>query len=287
MREFNLRQAVYSSILLQAEAPPAEIDSCQRQLPGICGGGNLRWRCTDCFGCPFVCGPCLLEDHQLNPFHRVKVWDATEGHFRRSSLQQAGFVLHVGHGGAKCPTFRANTFSMPSGDGGLMDTAFGHPPTHNMVPEEVAIDAEEEDGDTDWEDTPPLAQQGHSTPGIPFDEYLHSHFQIQRNVVIGHVNGFHQHTFRFCRCLGASAEWRQLLGLGLWSATFRIPRTVFTSECLRDQIYHSVHCKTSVNAYHTKMQKETHQGVARNFPVRHLRDMDSQQVPLTSLPVSD
>ncbi|KAI5997776.1 hypothetical protein F5J12DRAFT_785008 [Pisolithus orientalis] len=45
--------------------------------------------------------PRDCAEHRHQPFHRVEQWNGT--FFEESSLQLAGLVLHVGHGGQHCP----------------------------------------------------------------------------------------------------------------------------------------------------------------------------------------
>lgn len=59
------------------------------------------WRCIDCFNSPICCANKLVEEHGRLPFHRVRRWNGL--FFKRSSLGEAGLVLHLGHDGQPCP----------------------------------------------------------------------------------------------------------------------------------------------------------------------------------------
>ncbi|KIN96427.1 hypothetical protein M404DRAFT_163087, partial [Pisolithus tinctorius Marx 270] len=71
----------YLAILLDMEAPPEPRNCCAHQ--------------------PVFCTMCCQAEHKHQPFHRVEQWNGT--FFEESSLQLAGLVLHVGHGGKHCP----------------------------------------------------------------------------------------------------------------------------------------------------------------------------------------
>jgi CxC2 like cysteine cluster associated with KDZ transposases len=50
----------------------------------------------------FFCRLCCLEHHRRMPFHRIRGF--SDDHFEKITLHDLGFVLHLGHNGAKCPT---------------------------------------------------------------------------------------------------------------------------------------------------------------------------------------
>jgi hypothetical protein len=72
--------------------------------PSTCSGchtteGDIR--CKDCFGMHLMCSDCTLSAHQYLPFHRLDRWNGDC--FIKTSLFELGYVLHVGHGGCRCP----------------------------------------------------------------------------------------------------------------------------------------------------------------------------------------
>ena len=67
-----------------------------------CGRCEGMLRCMDCFGGRLECKDCILIGHRHLPFHRLECWNGQ--YFAKSSLFDQGFVIHVGHGGAMCPT---------------------------------------------------------------------------------------------------------------------------------------------------------------------------------------
>ncbi|KAF8428947.1 hypothetical protein L210DRAFT_3333298, partial [Boletus edulis BED1] len=59
------------------------------------------YRCSDCFGQPLFCTLCTRNKHRMLPFHRISQW--TGSFFEDSSLNLAGFQVHLGHEGKSCP----------------------------------------------------------------------------------------------------------------------------------------------------------------------------------------
>jgi hypothetical protein len=284
--EFKRRQFIFSAIKLGLESPPPDM-TCAKKHEGICGG-TTKWRCRECFGNPFVCQYCLLLDHHNHPFHIIDVWDPKKLLFRRSTLQQAGLVVHFGHGGLACPEVARGTPILDGRSRIVNDRLYGavpgqfphsaqeHSSHSNPLTNEdspyISLptpDDPTDDDEDEWEDMLPSSAQapGPSVPGIAVDEFLNRQNSTDRAIIVGHTNGFHQITARFCHCSSACAEWRQMLGLQLWPATLRRPQTAFTVDCLRDLQYHNVVCKTSVNSYHTQMQNKTFRGLTVRFPV--------------------
>ncbi|KAI6149896.1 hypothetical protein BKA82DRAFT_3976523, partial [Pisolithus tinctorius] len=84
----------YLAILLDMEAPPEPRDCI------LCGVDGI-FQCTECAHWLVFCTMCCQAEHKHQPFHRVEQWNGT--FFGESSLQLAGLVLHVGHGGKHCP----------------------------------------------------------------------------------------------------------------------------------------------------------------------------------------
>jgi CxC2 like cysteine cluster associated with KDZ transposases len=86
----------YLDEILALEAPPPT-DTCFS-----CRAHEFTHRCTDCFGHPVFCRACCLDIHERNPYHAIQKW--TGDCFIRDSLYNLGLVLHLGHGGQRCPS---------------------------------------------------------------------------------------------------------------------------------------------------------------------------------------
>jgi hypothetical protein len=81
-----------------------DMEARHQDLP--CGHCKLEkseglFRCSDCIGDSTSCHACLLERHQLLPFHRIQMWNGK--HFTKTTLHDQGYVLHLGHHGGVCP----------------------------------------------------------------------------------------------------------------------------------------------------------------------------------------
>ena len=93
--EFITRIDPYLNCLLNYEGVPATA-MCQS-----CMSAPFEWRCSDCFPALVLCKECCRKSHQRLPFHRVQKWMGK--YFMRSSLQEVGVSLHLGHSGDLCP----------------------------------------------------------------------------------------------------------------------------------------------------------------------------------------
>jgi hypothetical protein len=87
-------QYLYEMLTIEALRPDSKCAACGRQDPTI--------RCTDCFGSPGFCKPCIVVSHRSLPFHRIQTWNGKC--FLKSSLLEEGFTLYIGHGGQPCPS---------------------------------------------------------------------------------------------------------------------------------------------------------------------------------------
>ncbi|OCH89243.1 hypothetical protein OBBRIDRAFT_804820 [Obba rivulosa] len=72
--------------------------TCQRCNQNV----NTAYRCKECFQLPLSCSSCIVMDHQSNPFHRIRTWDASQGFWDKQSLSELGLTLNLGHNGRKC-----------------------------------------------------------------------------------------------------------------------------------------------------------------------------------------
>jgi CxC2 like cysteine cluster associated with KDZ transposases len=74
--------------------------------------------CHDCAYCMHYCRNCLIDRHRLMPLHRIRVWERsyhisslvlnllqrwTGLFYEKTSLQELGLVIQLGHHGPSCP----------------------------------------------------------------------------------------------------------------------------------------------------------------------------------------
>lgn len=81
--------------MLQSEAPQLPQDCTS------CTGAQGTVRCISCFGNHAWCSSCAIKAHRSLPFHKLEQWNGQ--FYRRTSLQDLGHVLYLGHGGDPCP----------------------------------------------------------------------------------------------------------------------------------------------------------------------------------------
>lgn len=90
-------QALQDSILLKSYHP---------NVGGLCrcGKNPASFRCAGleyCFQGHLYCSSCIVKTHAALPFHRIEQWNGT--HFKATSLNSLGYMLHLCHAGEPCP----------------------------------------------------------------------------------------------------------------------------------------------------------------------------------------
>lgn len=206
--------------------------SCRR-----CGQSG-DWWCVTCLGSPTFCQPCLSSAHCYLPLHKVEEW--TGDFYKQRWLWSAGLVLHLGHGGDKCP----NTFL----------------PDHHVKGEE--IDGESDAGQPDDEmDEPEILQVDPPAPktcNATGDPYL----------TVVDTSGVHAIAFRWCQCANGASCDCQLFDLRFFPASFNNPKTVFTFNVLDEFYASNLECKTSARSFYSKLQRRTSPTFPQSVPVR-------------------
>lgn len=218
----------FLNVILQREAPPL------RMICTKCPQ-TLSWRCHDCFGEPAFCKGCLVQTHANLPFHRVSEWD---GHtFYRSSLSNAGGILHVGHRGHPCPSYQNSLFEEPTAQ---PDVISDNNTSSNLF---TTL--------TPWEKAgielkTMAAPQDLDSDGNPY-------------LTVVDTTGIHQIRAQYCRCPESSRipEYQQLLQLGLYPASITQPRTVFTFRVLNDYDLLNLETKSTPQRYLAMLQRLT------------------------------
>jgi hypothetical protein len=67
----------------------------------LCNVAPAQYRCIHCFAHPQLCHGCIISSHKHLPFHFVEKWNGE--FFQHTTLQELGFVLHLGHASQPCP----------------------------------------------------------------------------------------------------------------------------------------------------------------------------------------
>ncbi|KAJ7238471.1 hypothetical protein C8J57DRAFT_1528783 [Mycena rebaudengoi] len=91
-----LRDSVLAELLRRDGCGDANINSC----PG-CGSASPQIRCVQCFGDKIYCEVCIVKQHQVHPLHVIQKWDGIT--FRKSTLQELGLRVQLGHEGCVNP----------------------------------------------------------------------------------------------------------------------------------------------------------------------------------------
>ncbi|KAI6027874.1 hypothetical protein BKA83DRAFT_4123754 [Pisolithus microcarpus] len=229
IREWLPQKEDFLHILLELEAPPVP------RICKICRKDGV-YRCPDCMHQPLLCTNCCHTRHEAHPFHRIQQW--TGDFFEDCALHMTGLQLHLGHGGAPCPSASSNEpppFSEKSrhataGKGG--DQAKGD------TQDTRAVD------DGEWEDVDNIPL--HLRPPVGA-KYL----------TIINVTGVHFVLVRACQCPNAASYHMQLFRAKLCPSTFEKPSTAFTFSVLDDFLRDNVECGTSGMNYYSKLRRVT------------------------------
>ena len=76
-------------------------------------------------------------------------------------------------------------------------------------------------------------------------------------VTVVHTNGIHYFRAKFCGCTNSPPRHIQFLDTGLYPATKKKPRTVFTFHVLDDFYMENLECKTAARNYYSKLRRLT------------------------------
>lgn len=245
MRDWVDTQLEYLARLLAHEAP----------LPGLpcsmCRQPNSIYRCRDCQGNPHYCDRCLRTQHSWNPCHRIEVWTGT--FFQRTSLRKIGLCLYLGHHGNPCPLYgnpASQSFTppftvppenTPRGDDPDMDgdRLPNYPADEDAINQEVFAKMT---GMVDLDNLEPL--KGTDNDDNPW-------------LTVVHTTGIHYLRAKFCRCPNSPIRRFQLLDAGLYPATQRRRKIVFTFQVLDDFYIENLECKTPALNYYSKLRRLT------------------------------
>ena len=212
----------YISEILDFEKRPANQQCSQCQLQ------EGRFRCKECFSQAPLCQDCCFTTHLNAPFHHIEKW--TGQFFDKTSLNQEGFILHLGHGGQPCPT--------------------DYTGWDNKEPQPGSSDED--------------MGEGEGEEGVPFASWEK---QDRRCLVIVDTSGVHQLRVGWCRCDAAAEPHIQLLRHRLFPASMKRPSTAFTFSLLEYFHIDSVECKTSASSFFSKLRRLTNNSHPNSVPV--------------------
>lgn len=290
----------YLHILLEMEGRPSspKCSICNRDA-GI--------KCPDCFGSPLFCKGCCVEAHRRSPFHRPLVWTAT--HYTPVSLHSLGFVLFIGHNGAPCPqTVEVCLHSSWSSIHMLICTQGiqaaqeshvrlkGHT-KHGPADLTTLYTIEEDQVSPEIDEqlpTPRDTPQPEGTTSTPIIlDTLFDHLEVflessdsipgrtytapSGNPMLTVVDrsGVFEVEMVFCVCLDKDNKDEQLLQSGLFPATFKSIKTLFTFGVLDDFLRDNLECKTTAQQYYSKLQSSTSKMFSYLVPVCHAFTLSS------------
>ena len=240
MQDWMLVREQYLAEVLETSAPS---DSPTSPKCSRCHADAL-YRCEDCHFCPAYCAECCRTAHEIAPWHRVGRWQGT--FFRRDMRwqQHVELNLHFGHGGGMCPVYMTGDAVRPGG---------GDEPW-----------TDDEDGDEEG-----LGAAGLSTGLPPEDLKVTKITDSWDNPVLTvvHTNGIHFIQAKFCQCSTRRPQDRQVLAAGLYPASQRQVRTVFTNHVLNDCLMSRLECKATTSNFFTKLRRQTSQAFPSMVPV--------------------
>lgn len=215
------RRESFLQLLLELEGQSPD-GSCKQ-----CGTSNGRFRCSDCIGDSVHCQNCVLKQHKLLPFHRIKVWNGK--YFAETTLQDQGYVLHLGHGGETCPGV-----------------------------EDPWLDI---DGDLPITEDVDILQDNISASRNQKDH-------VKDSVVnIVHTTGVYKHSVRWCLCPRTPEKAVQLFQMKLFPASHLRPETAFTFDVLEHFHIDAMECKTAGGSFMRKVCRLTNKAFPHKVPV--------------------
>jgi CxC2 like cysteine cluster associated with KDZ transposases len=290
MEQWLQLRSKYLSILLEMEGRPSapECSTC---------GGHAPLKCMDCFGVRHFCQDCCVEAHRSSPFHRPLLWTAT--HYTPVSLHSLGFVLFLGHHGKPCPqtvevcsylifyylhiliSVQGIKAAYVSNLSRSSHKRHGHPsllgsiqedleslyigpqlPTPEKTPQPEGPPSIPEISDDLFDHPEEILEQG---DGIP------SRMQTAPSgnpiLTIVDRSGVFEMEIVFCICSDDGKLDEQLLQSGLFPATFKQPKTMFTFSVLDDFLKDNLECKTTAQQYYSKLQSVTSKMFPNHVPV--------------------
>lgn len=241
MRDWLLLKDQYLAALYAAEAPRGatfgrlgSTESADRFLCYKCQAVQGEWRCTCCWGGHLLCKSCCLDQHQLNPFHRIEHW-APAGHFEPAQLSDLGLKIWLSPRGPGC---RCHGSGQPEKE-------------DDDLPE---WDTEEEDDDED-------------SSAARWDTHFRSRQSPGKAMIVVDVTGVHTLPVLFCTCDGSPPHDMQMLRMGLYPSTQKAIRTAFTFQVLDLFLLENLECKTPASSFYARLRRMTDPVFPHRVPV--------------------
>ncbi|KAH8976523.1 hypothetical protein EDB83DRAFT_2328115 [Lactarius deliciosus] len=258
MEQWIQLRSKYLHMLLEMESHPSS-SKCS-----LCyGHGDIK--CPNCVGTPLFCKSCCVKAHRHSPFHRPLLWTAT--HYTPVSLHSLGYVLFFGHAGEPCPqTVEGIRAAKGSHRKGNQHTRHGSSSSLQSVQEE--LESLQISNQLPISTAPIILDTLFDHPDIPLDPVDMFPDQTQREpsgnqmLTIVDRSGIFEMEAVFCVCSETDNQDEQLLRSGLFPATFKQIRTLFTFSVLDDFLNDNIECKTTAQQYYSKLQSLT----SRMFP---------------------
>jgi hypothetical protein len=182
------------------------------------------------------------------PFHRVERW--TGAYFTPAWLIDVGVKLHLGHGGSECPGSQIH-----------------HQPTDAHVDADADADSHFNFRD-DWE---PDEEDIESDERLILQSFPETPQGLdtarETAMLVVDSSGIHHMVVTWCTCPERRRPDLQLLDIGLYPATFKQPRTVFTFQVLDEFLIDNLECKTACFNFHNKLRRFTSAAFPHTVPV--------------------
>jgi CxC2 like cysteine cluster associated with KDZ transposases len=174
---------------------------------------------------------------------------------------QVGVEIHLGHGGNACPTRRDWAGSIPTGT----ETQAGYRFDGTADIERNGGDVDDTGGDVDdiggeWVDEDDEDDEDYGLPKLKGDDVC----------IVVDKSGVHRIRVRPCVCHGCPPMDLQCLDMGLFPASLRRIKTVFTFAVLDDFRMDNLECKTAGLNYYNKLRRLTSNEFPRSVPVCRL-----------------
>jgi hypothetical protein len=230
IEEWLPKKSMYLQALLLKEVP----DSFNCRLCDIAG----TWRCRDCLLNPVFCTDCCRASHASHPFHRIEHWIGS--YFEPAWLFQVGLILHLGHDGQPCSSY----FNASAPE---------------VVTHEAGLYVDDSDDVTEGDDTINIVKELKRLTGLyNLGSKVFSPPADCRELTVIDVSGVHHMWVKWCNCPNSrELQEKHLLQVGLFPASYKNIRSVFTFKVLEDARMSNLECKSSAYQYYQKLRRAT------------------------------